>query len=338
MKMLRLVVWGTPLMRRSWWTPGHFWTQPQSEVRLLWAFPVQLLRSPQMEIAWPPALNYFRYEKLSLYAQLSPVAVCAHCLLPPCTDLRTARSFSLTCPSAHPARGWHPNLRCLLLPDGWGFQPQQRSGSEMNGTRGMCWAVLEETLAAITTQRQRRNIFQVIFSVCHLSLPDSQGIFLLFCTIYQFGVSSHTLPHGLLWSCPPLPFTPFFCLSWAISGLHWGNLSEASRSLLKIAGPQMWHHCKTQPHKEGSRLTQGSPIWIQLLAYTADNKFLMYLILCTLQSEQVWVDWICSKGESSPVTYIQLDTSNKNSTGTESRYSLKTFIFVTNHLVAWRNV
>lgn len=223
----------SPLMRRSWWTPGHFWTQPQSEIRLLWAFPVQLLRSPQMEIAWSPVLNYFRYEKLSPCAQLSPVAVCAHCLLPPCcTDLRTARSFSLTCPSAHPARGWHPNLRCLLLPNGWGFQPQQRSRSEMNGTRGMCWAVLKETLAAITTQRQRRNIFQVIFSVCHLSLPDSQGIFLFFCTIYEFGVSSHTLPHGLLWSSLPLPFIPFFLpfLSYL-----WPSLRESLWSIKKLA-------------------------------------------------------------------------------------------------------
>ena len=77
----------------------------------------------------------------------------------------------------------------------------------------------------------------------------------------------HTAYSGHVLLCP----LQLFLLFWAISGLHPGNLSEASRRLLKIAGPQAWHRCKAQPHREGSRPTQevclpsDSSFWLTLL-------------------------------------------------------------------------
>lgn len=92
-------------------------------------------------------------------------------------------------------------------------------------------------------------------------------------------------------------FTSTFLPFLGTSDLHPGNLSKASRSLLRTACPKVWPHHKAQPQKEDS--IGLSPIRVEILACTADKKFLASHIFCILQREQDWVDRICSKGESS---------------------------------------
>lgn len=210
---------------------------------------------------------------------------CSVCLLPfaimlysPEDSEEFLHTSSLTRPSARPVSGWHPYLRCLLLPDGWGLQPQRRSGNEMNGARGMCWAALGETLAAITTSRQWRNIFQ-IFSLCVIFLSQAVRAFsyssapsmrlVSLVTLCHTAYSSHVFLH------PLHLFLPFLGYLWPSPRKSLWSI----RSLLKIAGPQVWHRCKRTTRGRLQTYSRGqSPIRIQLLAYIADNKVLMYLM------------------------------------------------------------
>lgn len=271
---------GTSWMRRRpWWAPvGCFWT-PHSWVRLLRAFPGKLWHLHMRRACGHQCRTVLPMNSYS------PITLGALCLF-----LKAARSLS-----KHPLCRGPPHPETPPAPGWMRLQPQQRSGSRMTGTRGMCWASLEQTVAALTMPRQRRNIFQ-IFPLYVMFLLWSARAFSCSSAPSEYSViwsdpwSWCIRAHAWLWPRVPLPLHLFF---FAFLGLFW---SSPRKALQRISGPKGWPHHGPQPQKEGS--TGLSPIRIEILACTADNKFLVSLIFCILQREQDWADWIYSKGES----------------------------------------
>lgn len=104
-------------------------------------------------------------------------------------------------------------------------------------------AVISKILLCVVFLSQTANTFS------YSSTPPTSLMSLV--SLYHMTYSGYILLSSLHAGC-----FFFFGLDWTFSGLHPGNLSEASRSLQKHAGPLMWLCCKTQPHKEGSRLIQ----------------------------------------------------------------------------------
>lgn len=212
------------MRRRHWWAPaGCFWAHHQSQFTLLWAFSVKLLPSPRMWTAWSPGLNCFLCE-----IAISSVVLCVSCLLPSCCIApRTGRIFFI-------CRLWQSPLHPLQVagtPIWDAFCSLMDEGSIHSKNLGMKWMKQDNMLSCAGRDtvsyyyaQTKKEYFPIIFSVCHLFLPDSQGIFLVFCNTYEVGVSNHTLTQGLLWPCPPLPFTSFF----AFPGLSLAFTQEIS--------------------------------------------------------------------------------------------------------------
>lgn len=184
-------------------------------------------------------LRYFLYEKLFPYVQLSSSATCSHCLLPSCwKTLPKSVTFLHKSPCTQPSASGADLMAGARTWDAFGFLLAKGSShSECLGIKwmgqGMCWAALEETLAAATTMPRQwssnfQNISKMLLCVSSFSLrqqthfPTLLHHLLAWCLWFHF-----TTWLTLATSFSGLYILFFFLLSWTFSGLHPGNLSEA---------------------------------------------------------------------------------------------------------------
>lgn len=124
---------------------------------------------------------------------------------------------SSTWPSAAPASGWRTQSEMPSAP-WWMRAPATAKIWEWHewDKRNVLSCAGKDT-GSYYHVKTKKEYFPNFFSVCPISVPDSQDIFLLFCTTCEVDVSSRAMPHGWLWPCSPLHFFAFPGLSLAFT-------------------------------------------------------------------------------------------------------------------------